>query len=179
MLLIRRALRRAQRRYLPLVRPGRVSEAMRDFWGVGQRGVVQIVLRQALPRWPISATLIEAAGELADLRAGAAAGLAAGVPVGLIRPFEEEIAEASEAVWRIADRVTAAAAQRVDERLLAPALDLEAEKLTTLVLAIRQAREGLAHVTLCSPATRQVEQVARRLRALDEATKAVAILPGS
>jgi hypothetical protein len=177
--LIRRALRRAQRRYLPMVRPGRVSDSMREFWGVANRGAIEVVLRRSLPCWPISAKLVEAAGELADLRAGVAAARAAGVPAGFIGSIEEEAAEASEAVWRVADRVTAAAAQRVDVRLLAPALDPEIERLTTLVLAIRQAREGLGRLIISHTTSRELEKAERRLRALDEAAKAVAVLPGS
>ncbi|GIW08513.1 MAG: hypothetical protein KatS3mg060_3318 [Dehalococcoidia bacterium] len=176
--LIRRAVRRVQRRFLPMIRPGRVSDGMREFWGVANRRAVQLVLRRSLPAWPISSKLVDAAGELADLRAGAAAALAAGVPLGIIRPIHEEAVEASDAVWRIADRVTAAAAQRVDARLLAPALDPEIEKLTNLIVAIRQARESLAQLTLSHVNSRELEKAERRLRALDEATRAVAALPG-
>lgn len=177
--LIRRALRHAQRRYLPIVRPGRVSDAMREFSGVSNRVAVQVVLGRALPPWPIRAAILEAAAELADLRHGTMAALAAGVPAGIIHPIRDEAAEACEAVWRIADRVTAAAAQRIDGRLLAPALDPEIEKLTTLVQAVRQTRESVARLTLSHSSARELEQAARRLRALDEATRAVAALPGA
>ncbi|MFN8532001.1 MAG: hypothetical protein U0556_00450 [Dehalococcoidia bacterium] len=176
--LIRRAIGRAQRRYLPIVRPGRVSEVMRDYYGVANRRAHLRVLRRSLPKWPISQTLLEACGELADLRGGSAAALGAGVPRGIVEPIEIEAAEATEAVWRIADRVTAAAAQRVEYRLLAPGLDPEIETLTALIRAARQAREGLAQLTLSQRSTREIERAERHLRALDEATQAVAALPG-
>ncbi|MCS6802472.1 MAG: hypothetical protein NZ773_11105, partial [Dehalococcoidia bacterium] len=151
--MLRRALRRARRRYAPFIRPGRVSEAMRDFAGLSNRAAVQFVLRRSLPNWPISAAIVEAAGELADLRHGATAALAAGVPAGIITTILAESAEASEAVWRIADRVTATAAQRIDGRLLAPALDPEIEKLTNLIQAVRQTRESIAQLTLSHATT--------------------------
>ncbi|MCL6648844.1 MAG: hypothetical protein K6U89_10970 [Chloroflexi bacterium] len=177
--LARWAYQHLRRRYLPPLVPGRVSAGLRDFAGQTNRRAVQWHLRRVLPPWPVSSALLEAAGELADLRAGVAAAVAAGVPPGLLRPLNEEIAQASEALWRLADRVSAAAAQRVPYPLVAPQLEPERERLGTLVLAARQAREGLACLVLSHTSARDLEQAERRLRALGEATRTIATLPGA
>ncbi len=169
----RRAFARFRRRYVPQFRPGQISEGFRFYYGTMHRRSLERTLRRVLPKWPVSAKLVAAAGELADLRAGLNAAAGAGVTRGILLPIEEETEIATAAIWRIADRVSAAAAHNVSYQLLAPGLEPEIEQLTNLVLAVRQAREGLAQLTLAHEESRELVVAERHFRALGEATTAV------
>src|SRR5207249_5545640 len=95
-----------------------------------------------------TSALVDAAEELFKLEESAPSAHAAGVPEATTSALVQEARSAAEAVWRCAERVEAVAAQEFMSERVEQALQREAEKLERLIQATRQAREGLAELTL-------------------------------
>ena len=93
-------------------------------------------------------TLIDAADEWLELYRAAAAVQERGLPAGWTSWFLGETQKAEDVLWRTADRLAATLAQRVDTERIRQLVRRETEKLKQLVHALREARGGLAELTL-------------------------------
>ncbi len=121
-----------------------------------------------LPRWPIREALLQVSQELTLLQTSADIARKAGVPASLTERVIRESESAADSLRQSAERVAAAAAQRVDYAALAPYLQREEARLTGLAEAIRQTREGLAGLTLALGEEGALENAETRLRILGE-----------
>lgn len=127
---------------------GRLAVALRRDAAAGRHEAVLRRLDRELPDWPVSATLVEVARELLELERNVETARAAGVPNAVTDRLTEEALAASEALWRRADRLAAVAAYRIESPSLQEALDREDEHLARLRASLREARAGLAELTL-------------------------------
>jgi len=114
----------------------------------GQHDRLLQALDQTLPEWPVASTLIQVARELLELEHSVTLARAAGAPEAVTSRLTQEAQAVAEPLWRLADRIAAAAAQRVDSPRLQEELAREDQKLARLLPAIREARTGLAELTL-------------------------------
>lgn len=152
-------------------REGRLRDALRLYADDDNRKAIVDTLESALPDWPIRALLIVAANELAALKAGATAAEGAGVPDSITNWVAEEAQNAGEALWRTADRIAAVGAQEVDYDTLMPELAREEDEIERLIHTIREARTGLAQLTLAGSRDAEIEVAERRLRALGDTSR--------
>ena len=127
---------------------GRLGESLRRDAVAGRADALLRRLDLALPDWPVTATLIEVARELLELERNVATARDAGVPDAVTDRLADEAQAAGEALWRRADRICAVAAYRIETPSLLEALERENEQLLQLRGAIREARTGLAELTL-------------------------------
>ncbi|MCS7001314.1 MAG: hypothetical protein NZ518_00545 [Dehalococcoidia bacterium] len=151
--------------------PGRLSEGMRRERRVAGRQRLERVLKRKLPAWPITPLLAEATGELIDLKQSARIAESLGVPAGVLAMIVDEAERAADGIWRIADRVSAVAAQKVAYRVVESSLQPEMANLRRLIVAARSARESLAHLTIAGYDHRELEAAERNLRALTDAAR--------
>lgn len=105
-------------------------------------------LDQTLPEWPVASTLVRVARELLELERGVAIARSAGAPEAVTGRLMAEAQAVAGPLWRLADRIRAASAYRVDSPRLQQELEREEQKLAQLLPAIRDARTGLAELTL-------------------------------
>jgi len=127
---------------------GRLGQALRRHEQAGQHDRLLQALDQTLPEWPVASTLIQVARELLELEHSVTLARAAGAPEAVTSRLTQEAQAVAEPLWRLADRIAAAAAQRVDSPRLQEELAREDQKLARLLPAIREARTGLAELTL-------------------------------
>lgn len=152
-------------------REGRLRDALRLYAEASERQAIVDILQSALPDWPIRGLLIVAANELIALQAAAAAAESAGVPDSITTWMSEETQNAGEALWHTADRIAAVGAQQVDYETLVPELAREEDEIERLTQTIREARTGLAQLTLAGSRDAEIEVAERRLRALGETSR--------
>lgn len=126
----------------------RTMRTLRHYERAGRHDELLRFLDQTLPEWPVASTLVQVARELLELERGVAIARAAGAPEAVTSRLTREAQAVAEPLWRLADRITAAAAYRVDSPRLRQELEQENEKLARLLPAIRDARAGLAELTL-------------------------------
>jgi hypothetical protein len=153
---------------------GRLGESLRRDAVAGRGDALLRRLELALPDWPVTATLIEVARELLELERNVATARGAGVPDAVSDRLADEAQTAGEALWRRADRLCAVGTYRIETPSLMEALEREDDQLVQLRAAIREARTGLAELTLAggwdSGALGKAE---RRFRALAAAAREV------
>jgi hypothetical protein len=151
---------------------GRLGDSLRRDAVAGRDDALLRRLDLALPNWPVSATLLEVARELLELEHNVAIARDAGVPAAVTDRLADEAQAAGEALWRRADRLCAVGAYRIETPSLLEALEQEAEQLGQLRAAIREARTGLAELTLAGgwdPGA--LGRAERRFRALAAAAR--------
>lgn len=105
-------------------------------------------LDQTLPEWPVASTLVSVARELLELERGVAIARSAGAPEAVTSRLMAEAQAVAGPLWQLADRIHAASAYRVESPRLQQGLEREEQKLSQLLPAIRDARTGLAELTL-------------------------------
>lgn len=127
---------------------GRLGQALHRYEQAGRHDRLLQVLDQTLPEWPVASTLVQVARELLELEQSVALARAAGAPDAVTSRLTQEAQAVAEPLWRLADRIAAAAAQQVDSPRLQEELAREDQKLARLLPAIREARTGLAELTL-------------------------------
>lgn len=133
----------------------------------GQHPELLRLLDRSLPAWPISGSLIEVAREIVELERNVATARQSSVPAAVTNRLGDESRAAAAALWDLADRVTSAAAYGIESDRMTERLDLENAKLVELRAAIRDARTGLAELTLSGGGrTGEVDRAERRFRAL-------------
>ncbi len=126
----------------------RLAEALRRDAAAGRHDALLRRLDRELPDWPVASTLVEVTREVLELERNVATARAAGIPDAVTSRLTEEAAVATRALWARADRIAAAAAYRIDTPRLREELAREDEQLVRLRHAIREARAGLAELTL-------------------------------
>jgi hypothetical protein len=126
----------------------RLGASLRRDAVAGREDVILRRLNRELPKWPVAATLIEVARELLELERNVATAREAGVPDAVTDRLAEEAQAAGEALWLRADRLAAVGAYRIETPSLLEALEREDQQLSQLRAAIREARTGLAELTL-------------------------------
>jgi hypothetical protein len=145
----------------------RLCDQLRELDRANRHDDLLRLLERRMPEWPVGAWVIEVARELTELEGNIATGRATGVPEAVTTRLEQEAREAADHLWDLADRLAAAASFGIASEGLQEQLDREAEKLTKLRAAIREARTGLAELALSGFGNqRDVERTERRFRAL-------------
>ncbi|HEY7033505.1 MAG TPA: hypothetical protein VH482_19365 [Thermomicrobiales bacterium] len=105
-------------------------------------------LRRFAPDWPAVTALADVAAELGALQRNLAVARASGIPQAVTERLDREVRAATLALAARADRLAATAAFGVDSPLLREGLAREERELRRMVPAIREARAGLAELTL-------------------------------
>lgn len=148
-------------------RESRVVHTLRTYQQAGQHDRLLRYLDQTLPEWPVAATLMEVAREVLELQRNVDIARTTAVPDAVTSRLTQEADATASALWRLADRITAASASGVDSQRLRAQLDREDEKLQQLHPALRDARTGLAELMLTDVDDRDVLRRAEgRFRAL-------------
>lgn len=146
---------------------GRVAAILRNLERAGRDRELLSYLEKTMPDWPVGASIIEVAREVLELERSVAVADGAGVPDAVTSRLSQESQVTAEALWRLADRVAAAAAYRVESAGLQTQLEQEDAKLNTLLLTMRDARKALAELTLSGGGGRdEVRRAEGRFRAL-------------
>jgi hypothetical protein len=127
-------------------------------------------VRRFAPDWPAVATLADVAAELGALQRNLAVARASGIPQPVTERLDRELKAATMAMAARADRLAATAAFGIDSPLLREGLAREDRELGRMVPAIREARAGLAELTLAgadgAEACRRAERQFRTLAAV-------------
>lgn len=153
---------------------GRVGETLRAYQAAGQHRELLRFLDGAMPEWPVGASLTEVARELLELERGLAVARDRGVSEPVVDRLARETETLSGTLWDLADRVAATAAYAIDSPRLRQELAREDERLDRLLPAIREARAGLAELTLAGAGGRdQLRRAEGRFRALAETARAL------
>jgi hypothetical protein len=156
------------------LRGGRVVEGLRLLARVedGER-LATDWMAHTLPDWPTRPLVIHAIVELVRLEQSAALARSAGVPAEVTVNAAQCAEETATVVWRIAERMSAAAAQRVESARMSQAVDRQRETLDRLLEAIKELRDELVEATL-SPGLDwgSLNGAEERLRDVAEAGKA-------
>lgn len=148
-------------------RVSRVARTLRTYQQAGQHDRLLRYLDQTLPEWPVAATLMEVAREVLELQRNVDIARSTAVPDAVTSRLRQEADVTTAALWRLADRITAASASGVDSPRLRARLAQEEEKLQQLRPALRDARTGLAELMLTEVDDRDVLRRAEgRFRAL-------------
>lgn len=129
-------------------------------------------LERTMPEWPVASSLIEVARELLALERRVASARDAGVLEPVTSRLTQEAERIAGPLWELADRVAAAAAIGVASPVLHEELTREDDKLLRLLSAIREARAGLAELTLSGTGERdELRRAEGRFRALAETSR--------
>jgi hypothetical protein len=147
-----------------------VRTALRREAAAGRPEALARQLRRFAPGWPAVATLADVAAELGALQRNLAVARASGIPQAVTERLDREVRAATMALAARADRLAATAAFGVDSPLLREGLEREDRDLRRMVPAIREARAGLAELTLAgadgAEACRRAEGQFRTLAAV-------------
>jgi uncharacterized membrane protein YkvA (DUF1232 family) len=125
------------------------------------------LLDRRMPPWPVGASLIAVAREIVELERNVATARTSSVPEAVTSRLAAESRTAAGALWDLADRVVTAASYGIETDRMTDHLDRENTKLIELRAAIRDARTGLAELTLSGGGrSTDVDRAERRFRAL-------------
>lgn len=153
-------------------RSSKLIQTLRRQEQSGQHAKLLSLLDETLPTWPVSASLIEATRALLALTRNIAAAEDAGVPEAVTSRLTAESRQTAGALWNLADRVTTAAAFQTDSSRLQTDLEHEEKKLIRLLAALREARDGLAELTLAGTGGRdELRRAEGRFQALAETAR--------
>jgi hypothetical protein len=123
-------------------------EALRMLNSSGMDSEVIKVLDKQLPKWPISSEIKKAVGELQKLKSGLDAAMKAGVPQNLLGAFKQDTLKALDQMWHLAERVSAAGAQKVRYEALADQMNPISEQVRQVTATAKDARLALARMAL-------------------------------
>jgi hypothetical protein len=129
-------------------RLGPFGQGLRRDATTGRRDVLLRRLDRELPEWPAASTLIEAVRDLFALETALDSARVAGLPAAITDQVAEEARDTSELLWLRAERLAAAGASGIDSSRLQEDMAREDEQLLELRASIRDARAGLAELTL-------------------------------
>jgi hypothetical protein len=129
-------------------RAGRTGEALRLYVKAGQYDRVRDCLLTSLPESDARSTLLAASSEWLALRQALDAARDQRLPEGWTEWFADDAEAPGEVLWRTADRIAAASRHNLETLRIRRALVREAEKLTRLAEALREARASLAELAL-------------------------------
>lgn len=124
----------------------RLSDRLNTLHKAGRSTDVLRLLDQTLPEWVVSASLIETARELGGLEEGIARARGNGVSEEVTGRLALQAETVSTDLWSLAERI--AAADRIGSSGPREALQQHDEALVRLLGGIREAREGLAELSL-------------------------------
>jgi hypothetical protein len=133
------------------------------------------VLDKQLPKWPISAEIKKTVTELQKLKTGLDAAMKAGVPQSLVGAFKQDALKALDQMWHLAERVSAAGAQKVRYEALAAQLNPIVEQVKLVSVTAKEARLALAQMALTAhdASDADLEDAQLHLSALSAATSAL------
>jgi hypothetical protein len=147
--------------------PSTLGGLLRELDRSGRHPDLLRALDRRLPEWPIGTTVLEVARELLELEDNVATARLRGVPEAVTDRLTGEARLAADALWDLADRLVAAASFGLSSDRLADRLAAEETRLGELREAIREARTGLAELTLAGATGRDdLDRAERRFRAL-------------
>jgi hypothetical protein len=152
---------------------GRVQEALRIYADAGERSSLLQSLQSTLPqKWDASKVLYSVAGELLELEKNVEMARRVGVPPSVTDRLYGEAHAAGEILWHRASRISAAASYNVESPRLQEALVAEKERLNHLLESIKDARSGLAELTLAGGGgEKALAQVQQRFRGITDAAR--------
>ena len=128
------------------VEPARLRDRLAAMQQAGDWPGLLRLLDRTMPEWVVAGSLIEAARELSALEAGIARARANGVTEEVTGRLTTQMAEAAGDLWSLADRI--ATADRIGSAAPREALERHDEALVRLQAGMREAREGLAELSL-------------------------------
>lgn len=146
---------------------GHLDEALETYMETNEKTEFLRLLREQLanvPKWNAKDCLLDTAQEVFELRRSAEIALKAGVPQNITTEIAAKAQTVAEVLGGRTNRLTAVAAQNFESQALHQALQRETDKLHQLLDAIRQAREGLAVLTLRDERDRDFEKLHDDLR---------------
>ena len=158
---------RARRRRRNPVAPQTLAARLTELDNAGDYPELLRLLDRRMPPWPVGGSLIEVAREIVELERNVATARTSSVPEAVTSRLEAESRTAAGALWDLADRVVAAASYGIETERMSDHLERENAKLVELRAAIREARTGLAELTLSGGGrSGDVDRAERRFRAL-------------
>jgi hypothetical protein len=154
----------------PARKVGQLGEALRLHTLAG-RDEQAIECLYDLPDWPVRTSLVNTASELLQLKKSTVIALNAGAPRPIALELAQQADSAAGALWRIADRLAAVAAQEVEYSSIASGLKKVDATITQLAQETAKTRKSLAVITLPDMDgydidMKQLEDAATRLRML-------------
>ena len=155
---------------------GKLADALRLYADRENREGALTLLKERLPKWPVSKVLIEVVGQLFDLQSNVARARNVGVPQQVTDRLSAEADSVKERLWSRAERIVVVAAYKVDSPGLQKAIDRETTIMDALNASIHDARAGLAELTFAGNTSNEVmarvevrfKSLARTARALEE-----------
>ena len=150
-------------------------EALRMLNAGGLDGEVVKLLDTQLPKWPITDEIKSTVGELQSLKVGLDAAGKAGVPQPLVAAFKQDTLKALDEMWRLAERVAGAGAQKVEYESLEKQLGPLVGQVRRVRQAAKETRLSLAQLALTDhdASGKALEEATEGLRALSEASNAI------
>lgn len=146
---------------------GKLAEALRLYADQENREGAMTLLKERLPKWPVSKGLIEVVGQLFELQSNVAGARSVGVPQQVTDRLSAEADAVMETLWTRAERIVAAAAFKVNSPGLQQAIDREATVMEALNASIHDARTGLGLLTYAGNASNDaIARVQERFKML-------------
>ena len=130
----------------PPQQPRGIGDILRLDYEAGRWPELLRYLDRTLPKWPVAASLIEAAREIAILHEDVARARRNGVSEEVTGRLEVQARAVADDLWSLAERI--AAADRLGSPRLREELAAQDDALVRLFGAMREAREGLAELSL-------------------------------
>lgn len=159
-------------------RRGSLRERLELYSRAGKQAEALALIEDSIaypPFEPLKVQLLWTASELFALRASAAIARGAGVPAAIVDRILQDADAAGRALWGAVESAAAAAAQGVHGGAVTEAMQAEVARVQRLDAAIREAREGLARVTLSgSGRESDLAGAERALRTVAEAARDLA-----
>ena len=126
--------------------PPRLRDRLATMQQAGDWPGLLRLLDRTMPEWVVAGSLIETARELSALELGVDRARANGVSTEVTGRLTAQIEAVSGDLWSLADRI--ATADRIGSAAPREALEQHDEALTRLHAGMREAREGLAELSL-------------------------------
>jgi hypothetical protein len=126
--------------------PPRLRDRLDALHKAGQWPELLRLLDRTMPEWIVAGSLIETARELSALETGIARARSMGVTDEVTGRLTQQVQTVSTDLWSLADRI--AAADQIGSAAPREALERQDEALVRLRGGIREAREGLAQLSL-------------------------------
>jgi hypothetical protein len=143
----------------------RLRDNLDELHRAGQWPELLRLLDRTMPEWVVAGSLIETARELSALETGIARAQGMGVAEEVTGRLTRQAETVSADLWSLADRI--ATADRIGAVAPREALERNDEALVRLQSGIREAREGLAELSLTGIAGSESLRVAEaRFRSL-------------
>lgn len=129
-------------------REGRIADALHLYVEARQFGRVRDCLLCVLPTGPVRTILMNAAAEWPALHRGLLDARRPEQRDGWVNWFDDEVREAETVLWQSAERLADVLALDVDSPRIQQLIRTRTDKLNRLARVLREARAGLAEITL-------------------------------